>query len=67
MNTMLEYITYIKGIEYIMAITFLIAFVAFWQIIYGSRKRFILKIAVLSYLVLGMVILIVSCLTAVPQ
>jgi len=63
---MLEFITYTKGIEYLIAIAFLIAFVAFWQLAYGRKKGRVLKVSVLSYMLLGMIILVVSCVNAGP-
>lgn len=67
MNTLLGFITFTKGVEYLIAIGFLLAFIAFWQLIYGRGKRRVITIAVLSYLVLGIMILVGSCLTMAPR
>ena len=67
MNTMLEFMTFTKGMEYLIAIGFLIAFIAFWQLVYGRGKGRVITIAVLSYMVLAIIILVASCLTMAPQ
>ena len=67
MNTILEFMTFTKGIEYLIAIAFLIAFIAFWQLVYGRGKGRVITISVLSYMVLGIIILVASCLTTAPQ
>lgn len=67
MNSLLEFITFTKGIEYLIAIAFLIAFIVFWQLVYGRGKRRVITIAVLSYMVLGIIIVVGSCLTTAPQ
>ena len=67
MNTLLEFMTFTKGIEYLIAIAFLIAFIGFWQLVYGKGKGRAIKIAVVSYFVLGIALLAASCLTSAPQ
>jgi len=64
---MLEFMTFTKGIEYLIAIAFLIAFIAFWQLVYGRGKGRVITIAVLSYMVLAIIILAGSCVTMAPQ
>ena len=69
MNTLLEYITFTKGIGYLIAIAFLIAFIIFWQVMYGrgkSRGR-VITISVLSIMVLGLAVLVGSCLVNAPN
>lgn len=66
MSTLLEFITFTKGVEYLIAIAFLIAFIAFWQLVYGRRKGLVTRIAVLSYMVVGILIVVGSCLTTTP-
>lgn len=66
MSTLLEFITFTKGVEYLIAIAFLIAFIAFWQLVYGRRKGLVTRIAVLSYMVVGILIVVGSCLTTAP-
>lgn len=67
MDTYLNFLTLTKGVEYLLAIAFLIAFIAFWQWVYGSGKGKVIKMAVLLYLVLGFFILVGSCLTTAPR
>lgn len=67
MDTLVEFITFTKGVEYLIAIGFLIAFIAFWALAYGRGKGRVITIAVLSYIVLGIIILVGSCLTMAPQ
>lgn len=66
-NAFLEIFAFTKGVEYLIAITFIIAFIAFWQLVYGKRKGLVIKIALLLYLVLGFVIMVGSCLATRPQ
>jgi len=67
MNSLLGFMTFTKGIEYLIAIGFLIAFIAFWQLVYGRGKGRVITIAALSYMVLAIIILVASCLTTAPQ
>lgn len=67
MDTLLELTTFTKGIGYLIAIGFLIAFIAFWQLVYGKGKGRIMVITVLSYMALGIGILIASCIATAPQ
>lgn len=64
---LLEFITFTKGVEYLIAIGFVIAFIAFWQLVYGKGKGRIVTIAVLCYMVLGIAILVGSCLNMAPR
>jgi archaellum biogenesis protein FlaJ (TadC family) len=67
MSTLLEFINFTKGVEYLIAIAFVIAFIAFWQLVYGRGKGLVIRIAVLAYMVVGIIILVGSCLTGAPQ
>ncbi len=67
MDTLLGFMTFTKGIEYLIAIGFIIAFIAFWQLVYGRGKGRVITIAVLAYMVLGICILVGSCLTMSPR
>ncbi len=67
MNTLLEIMTFTKGMEYLIAIGFIIAFVAFWQLVYERGKGSVMRIAVLAYMVAGIAILVASCLSAAPR
>jgi len=66
-DTYLDFLTFTKGVEYLLAIAFLIAFIAFWQWVYGSGKGKVIRITVLLYLVLGLLILVGSCLATAPR
>jgi drug/metabolite transporter (DMT)-like permease len=66
-DTLLGFFTFTKGVEYLLAIAFLIAFIAFWLWVYGREKGKVIKIGVLLYLVLGFLILVGSCLTSAPR
>jgi archaellum biogenesis protein FlaJ (TadC family) len=63
METLVGYLTFTKGIEYLIAIGFLLAFIVFWLLVYGKGKGRIVPIVVLAYMVLGIGILLGSCLT----
>ena len=67
MDTLLEYMTFTKGVEYLIGIGFLLAFIVFWQLVYGRGKGRVITIAVLSYMVLGIIILVGSCVTMAPR
>ena len=66
MNTLLESISFAKGVEYLIAIAFLIAFVAFWQLIYGRRKGLATRTAALMYVSGGLLIAVGSCVATAP-
>ncbi len=66
MNTLLDFFAFTKGVEYLIAIAFIIAFGAFWLVVYGRGKRLGLKIGVMSYLVLGFILMLGSCLATRP-
>lgn len=67
MNTLLETMTFTKGMEYLIAIGFIIAFIAFWHLVYGKGKALTMRVAVVAYMVLGIAILVASCLSAAPR
>jgi uncharacterized protein (UPF0218 family) len=67
MNNFLDLFAFVKGVEYLIAIAFIIVFTLFWYIVYGNGKRLTLKIVLLAYLVLGFVLMLGSCLAARPQ
>ena len=66
MDSIVEYFTYLKGIEYLIAIGFIIAFIAFWMLVFGRGKGRWITIAVLMYLVVGIVIVLGSCVRIAP-
>lgn len=41
METLLEYLTFVKGIGYLVVVAFLLAFITFWQIIHTKEKGFV--------------------------
>lgn len=56
MSTLLEYITYVKGIEYLIVIAFCFAFIALWMMTLNSEKeniKGVLKIIALLSIVFG--------------
>lgn len=52
MNTLLEFITNTKGVEYLIAIAFIFAFIAFWQLVHHRGKGLILRIIPVMVLML---------------
>lgn len=67
MNTFLDFFAFTKGIEYLIAIAFIIAFSALWLIVYGKGKGLGWKIGGILYLVLGIILMLGSCLATRPQ
>ena len=67
MNTFLDMFAFTKGVEYLIAIAFIFAFAVFWLIVYGKGKGLMLKIVLLSYLVLGFILMMGSCVANRPQ
>ena len=67
MSSLLEYMTVTKSIGYLVAIAFLLAFVAFWQLAYARGKGRVLSIAVIAYMVLGLAILATNCVAVAPK
>ncbi len=57
MKTLLEFITFTKGIEYLIAIAFLFGFIAFWQLINYKGKGLIKRTAPLVAISLSFVAL----------
>jgi len=66
MNTFLELSAFTKGVQYLIAIAFVLAFCGFWLIVYGKRKGLALKMTMLMYLLLGFVLMVGSRLSARP-
>jgi hypothetical protein len=67
MDTLLEFITFTKGIEYLIAIAFIFAFVGFWLIVYGKGKRRFITIGVISWIVIAFAVLLGSCVASAPD
>ncbi len=38
METFVEYMTYVKGIGYLLVVAFLFAFIAFWMLVHTKNK-----------------------------
>jgi hypothetical protein len=64
-DSLLGFATFTKGVEYLIAVGFLITFVVFWQLVYGKGKRRFMTAGVLAYLVLGIGFLVASRITSV--
>ncbi|OGF56246.1 MAG: hypothetical protein A2Z21_02935 [Candidatus Fraserbacteria bacterium RBG_16_55_9] len=52
MNTLVDFITHTKGLEYLIAIAFLISFIIFWQMLHRQGVRFWVTILPIVALVL---------------
>ncbi|MFC1951713.1 hypothetical protein ACFLYI_01545 [Chloroflexota bacterium] len=65
MKTLLEFITYTKGVEYLIAIAFLLAFMAFWFLLHRRGKGLVIRIIPLAVLTLGFSVLAFTC--ALPR
>ncbi len=65
MKTLLEFITYTKGVEYLIAIAFLFAFMAFWFLLHRRGKGLVVRIIPLAALTLGFGVLAYTC--ALPE
>ncbi len=65
MKTLLEFITYTKGVEYLIAIAFLFAFMAFWFLLQRRGKGLVVRIIPLVALTLGFGALAYTC--ALPE
>lgn len=62
MNTLLELITFTKGMEYLLAIWFVIGSVALWQWVRGKGHLRLITIGLLMYMVMGIGIGMAGCL-----
>jgi hypothetical protein len=62
MDTLIGIMTFTKGVEYLIAIGFLMTFIVFWLLVYGKGKGRVVPIAILAYMVLGIGILLGSCI-----
>ena len=67
MDTLLNFFAFTKGVEYLIAIAFIIAFSALWLIVYGKGRGLGWKIGVMLYLVLGFILMLGSCLATRPH
>jgi hypothetical protein len=61
MNTMLEFLAYTKGVEYLIVIAFLFAFVAFWMLLHRRGKAVAVRIIPLAVLAVGTAGLASTC------
>lgn len=67
MNNLLDFLAFTKGVEYLIAIAFIIGFCIFWVVVYGEKKGMALKVGLLVYLLLGFILMVGSCLTDRPS
>ena len=63
MDTLVGFLTFTKGIEYLIAIGFLLVFIIFWLLLYGKNKNRFIPVVILAYSVIGIAILLGSCIT----
>src|SRR5512136_2963839 len=61
MNTIVEFMTYTKGVEYLIAIAFLLCFFIFWQIVHHRGRGLFIKVAPLAVGILGIGALASTC------
>jgi len=61
MNTLVGFITYTKGVEYLIAIAFLFAFIVFWQLVNHRGKGLIIKLVPVIVMTLGIGALVSTC------
>jgi hypothetical protein len=61
MNTMLEFLTYTKGVEYLIVIAFLFAFVAFWLLLHRRGRGMAVRVIPLAVLAVAMAGLASTC------
>lgn len=66
MNTILEFLEFTKGTSYLIAITFLMGFIVFWQLIYSRGKGLAIRIIPLAILVVGLGGLTATCIVGRP-
>jgi hypothetical protein len=61
MNTIVEFMTFTKGIEYLIAIAFLLCFIIFWQLLSHRGKGLAVKLTPMIVAVLGIGALASTC------
>ena len=54
MNTLLEHLEFTKGTSYLIAVVFLLIFIAFWQLLYSRGKGLIVKVMPVLILAFGL-------------
>ena len=64
MNTLLEFLEFTKGTSYLIAVAFLLGFIAFWQLMQFRGKRLATRIIPLAILVLGLSGLLFTSITS---
>jgi hypothetical protein len=63
-NTLLDFIRYTKGVEYLIAIAFLLSFIAFWRLMHYRGKEVVIRTIPLAVLALGFSTLAYSCISS---
>ena len=55
METLVEYLTYVKGTGYVLVVAFLLAFITFWMLVHSKNKDLIkgLPVIVIIWLAFG--------------
>ena len=54
MPAMLDFITYTKGMEYLIAIAFICVFIAFWMVLHRRGKGMLIRIAPLGVITVAL-------------
>lgn len=63
---LLEFITQTKALEYLIGLWFVAGFIAIWQLVYGRGGRGSrITMGLMWYLMLGLGIVVASCISAV--
>lgn len=64
MTSLVDFLTFTKGVQYLLAIPFLIGFVAFWQIIHSRSKGLGIGTVLLLYIMIGAVLVLINYMTS---
>jgi len=62
METFVEYMTYVKGLGYLLVVAFLFAFITFWMLVHTKNKDFVksVPIVVVIWLMFGVASAVVT-------
>lgn len=64
MTSLVDFLTFTKGVEYLLAIAFLIGSGAFWQVIHSRSKGIGIGTVLLLYIMIGAVLVVVNYITS---
>lgn len=67
MSSLIDFFAFTKGVEYLIAIAFIITFAVFWLMIYGKGKTVVPKVVSLLYVLVGLFLMVGSCLATRPH